>query len=764
MSDRSRRFWSQAILVLATAVSLALAERVIIWLTITSLAVLMGWYFTVRHDRPLMSELASRLFVLAAFLLLIYEYFYEEGVPVLALAHFMLLVCACKFLEKRTLRDDAQVLVLTLLLLVVTSIVSGNVIYPVVLVLYMTVGLDALIRVHTSSQRAHALRSNEEVIGPGGRGGGARRVRLERVSLMGMIGGMGITSTAIGVIIFIVVPRTGAGVLDRWQSSASAGSVSGFADRLDLNRGSAIQSSNETVMRVQISYDPAGRRGGGPREDLYFRGVVLHQYREHPHAGHHGWGWVRRPEAAGEVRQYDVSPPDAYGYGTSLIPWHEYPYGGAILVQKYWLEPDDDTYLFAKYPAVEIASENIRRVEMTEGDHVLQGAWKSSGQAHYVVRSPEELTPETALMTSSYREGGSVPAPMLYLPEPPLPDEQEIRALIEEEVGELEQPEDPESCWRFARAVERFLRSGGFTYTLENPRMAGGVEPVGEFLLRTRRGHCEYSASAMAVICQLNGLPARVVSGYRGGEYNEVGDFYIVRKKHAHAWVEVYVPGFDWIRFDPTPPAARNTNVASVWWHQIQSYIDYLQFQWANLVVSYDSSMRSSLYDAFRRWLRRPAHNEKTVWGAIWSFVRELFGWRLELSLSERLIYWVFTLLVLALVVLVSYVMLVLSWWAAQRAIRWAQTLERGYDRRVEFYLHYRRLLKNLGLTRGTSQTPAEFARELAARYPALSEAPLLVNAYYDVAYGRRELVGERRQVVEAFLEKLHALRREDLP
>jgi hypothetical protein len=267
----------------------------------------------------------------------------------------------------------------------------------------------------------------------------------------------------------------------------------------------------------------------------------------------------------------------------------------------------------------------------------------------------------------------------------------------------------------------------------------------------------------MAVVCQLSGLPARVVNGYRGGEYNAVGDFYLVQKKHAHAWVEVCIPEKDWVRFDPTPLAAARLSIASVWWRQVQSYIDYLQFQWANLVVSYDAGMRSSLYESFTRWLRRPAHNEKTIWGAIWSFIRELFGWRLELSLSERVIYWVFTLLVLALVVLLSYVVIVVSWWFVQRLARWARSLEGGHDPRVEFYLRYRSLLDNLGLTRRSSQTPAEFACELAERYAVLSGAPLLVSAYYDVMYGRRELSGAALIHVEGFLEQLKAIRREDL-
>lgn len=761
MRDRSRRFWSQAILVLANALSLALAERVITWLIISCLSVVMGWYFTVRHDRPLMTERSSRLFVLAAFVYLIHEYFYQAGIPVLALAHFMLLVCGCKFLERRALRDDAQVLILALLLLVVTSIVSGNVIYSLVLVLFMTIGVDALIRLHLASQRAHALRRNS-LIRPGGGGERGRRARVD-ISLMGMIGSMGIVSVVIGAAIFVVVPRTSADMLSRLQSSATGVNMTGFADRLDLNRGGAIQSSNETVMRVQVRYDPPGYLDSVSREDLYFRGSVLDQYKLGPHSGHRGWGWVRRQEAAGETQQYDIKKIAPYDYGTSLIPGSESTSPGVMMVHKYWLEPGGDRYLFAPYPPWEMASENLSRAERTAGDLVLQCIWKPSSQVIYEVRSPVQITPDLVKLLRTHREQEHVPAPRVYLPDPPLPDAQRIRNLIRDEIGELPEPDDPEACQTFAEAIEGYLRSGRFTYTLENPRIAAGLEPVSEFLFRTRKGHCEYSASAMAIMCQLSGLPARVVSGYRGGEYNTVGGFYLIQKKHAHSWVEVFIPDRDWVRFDPTPLVESRLSVASAWWRQVQSYVDYLQFQWANLVVSYDTNMRSTLYESFTHWLRRPAHNEKTIWGAIWSFVRELFGWRLELSLSERVIYWVFTLLVLALAVLVSYVVIVIGWGVAQRIVRWAGTMEGGHDPRLEFYHHYRRLLENMGLSRRLSQTPAEFAHEIAEQYGPLGGAPLLVDAYYDVRYGHHELVGARRKRVDEFLDQLNALRRDDL-
>ncbi len=763
MMDRARRYRSQVILILSCALAIALAERLLTYLVITALACVLGWVFTVRRDRPLMSQNLSRAFVVVSFLFLVYEYFYMAEIPILALSHFMLLVCSCKLLERRTLRDDAQILILALLLLVVTSIVSGNVLYMIVLAVFMTVGVDALMRWYLGSQQqssARRLIGIDPRLGPPPEG---EALRTDRLILGGPILAMLIISITIGVVIFVVVPRTSAGMLNQLQSSASSVGVTGFADQLDLNRGGRIQTSNQPMMRVQIEYDASRPNANAPREDLYFRGMVLHHYVRNPHSGHRGWGWRRVEMEAGRSRQYAIEPPGPFEGGSAIIELDESASTGPITIQHYWLEPSGERYLFALYPALEMSSKDIDQIEKTRGDQVIYCLWKPTAQLHYVMRSAETASPDVLHALTLDRGRALGDRPRVYRPQPPLPREGEIRELIRDEVGTLENPDDPEEAEAFAEAVERFLRSSRFTYTLENPTIARGLEPVGEFLLDRRSGHCEYSASAMAVICQLHGLPARVVNGYRGGDYNAVGDFYVVKRKHAHSWVEVHIPGRDWIRYDPTPASEFDTSVASAWWNELNSYIDFVQFHWATFVVSYDTSLRSTLFESLRAWLSRPAHDEKTFTGAIWSFIRELFGWRLKLSPSERLIYWAFALLVLALAILVTYVLVVCAWWSISRLLRWWRGHASGTPPELEFYDRYLRLLDQLGLNRPPSQTPAEFARELATVHPHLSDTPHLVRSYYEIVYGGHALPGPRRDRVRAQLRRIGELKPKDL-
>jgi transglutaminase-like putative cysteine protease len=102
----------------------------------------------------------------------------------------------------------------------------------------------------------------------------------------------------------------------------------------------------------------------------------------------------------------------------------------------------------------------------------------------------------------------------------------------------------------YARAVLDLFRREAFFYTLEPPPL--GADSVDEFLFDTRRGFCGHYASAFAAMMRAAGIPARVVTGYQGGLYNQYGGYRIVHQSDAHAWNEIWIDGTGWVRFDPT--------------------------------------------------------------------------------------------------------------------------------------------------------------------------------------------------------------------
>lgn len=122
-----------------------------------------------------------------------------------------------------------------------------------------------------------------------------------------------------------------------------------------------------------------------------------------------------------------------------------------------------------------------------------------------------------------------------------------LGAALSQETARLPAAERP---YRIAARLLSRFRNEGFTYSLTPPLL--GANPVDEFLFGTRRGFCEHFASAFVVVMRAAGVPARVVTGYQGGERNPLDDFWVVRQSDAHAWAEVWVPGDGWVRMDPT--------------------------------------------------------------------------------------------------------------------------------------------------------------------------------------------------------------------
>ena len=139
-----------------------------------------------------------------------------------------------------------------------------------------------------------------------------------------------------------------------------------------------------------------------------------------------------------------------------------------------------------------------------------------------------------------------------------------------------------------AKRLEAFLRSG-FSYDLHPGEPTG--EPVLYFLSTSKKGHCEYFASAMALLLRANGIPARVVGGYLEGEWNELGQYYLVRQSDAHTWVEAWIEERGWVTFDPTPGG--NSIVRSE--SDFYRMIDVLRMKWYYWVLDYNISRQIEL-------------------------------------------------------------------------------------------------------------------------------------------------------------------------
>ena len=162
-----------------------------------------------------------------------------------------------------------------------------------------------------------------------------------------------------------------------------------------------------------------------------------------------------------------------------------------------------------------------------------------------------------------------------------------------------------------AAEIERYLQTN-YGYTLQLPRTVPR-DPLSEFLFVRKRGHCEYFASAMAVMLRTLNIPSRVVNGFRTSEFNDLTGNYVIRASSAHSWVEAYFGDQGWVSFDPTPAAALPEKTT---WNRFLLYVDAASSFWREWVVNYDATHQRALghdavqnsravFDTFQDWANR---------------------------------------------------------------------------------------------------------------------------------------------------------------
>jgi transglutaminase-like putative cysteine protease len=190
----------------------------------------------------------------------------------------------------------------------------------------------------------------------------------------------------------------------------------------------------------------------------------------------------------------------------------------------------------------------------------------------------------------------------LQLPKQFNPRAQQLAAQWRVDQGRVGSKDDAD----IVRTALAYFNKQGFAYTLE-PQLLG-ADSVDDFLFTTKQGFCEHYASAFVFLMRAANIPARVVTGYLGGEFNNVGNYYIVRQSDAHAWAEVWLAGQGWVRVDPTaaiaPDRVQRGLSAAVsdsaalpfmarnppqWMRDLRLNLDTLANQWNQWVLGYDT-------------------------------------------------------------------------------------------------------------------------------------------------------------------------------
>jgi protein-glutamine gamma-glutamyltransferase len=298
--------------------------------------------------------------------------------------------------------------------------------------------------------------------------------------------------------------------------------------------------------------------------------------------------------------------------------------------------------------------------------------------------------------------------------------------------------------------LESYLRRN-FGYTL---KLAGkpGADPLAQFLFVTKAGHCEYFASAMAVMLRTLDIPSREVNGFLPGEFNDLAGDYIVRASDAHSWVEAYFPGSGWITFDPTPPSnGSETGLFS----RLNLYLDWMQLTWNEWVINYDfvhqtlmaKNVRQNSTDyseALRRWFRKTQDRGMaglTEWQQRHPYLSLVFP----------------VALVLLLVLLhFDWIRSSLRWLTLALQMRQPTALRNNPQLASRLYTEMLRTLEKRGYKRAETQTPGEFAATLSLPPNLLSAVSEFTSLYAEARFGGAACDAFR---LRALLEQIRSTR-----
>ena len=518
---------------------------------------------------------------------------------------------------------------------------------------------------------------------------------------------------ALAAPMFFMLPRVGGAGLGADPGGVSA--RSGFSDTVRLGGIGRIQQNDEVVMRVRLE----GNDTGG---NLRWRGMA--------HDTFDGQSWSRSRPGAREPRVRGDRDIIQVDYATGRE---------SLLLQTVYLEPLDTPVLFAAPRAVGVQSNFDSLVKDIYGG--ISFPPRSNGaRSTYKVLSDTSLPSESKLRADDARLPGQL-TNYLQLP-----------SGLDSRIPELaaEQVRGTRTKYDAALAIESFLQTK-FGYTLE--LKAGGSDPLADFLFDVREGHCEYFATAMVMMLRAQGIPARLVTGFQQGDYNDTAGVFVVRQRHAHAWVEVYFPGEDvWVPFDPTPAAGQQLSGTPVGIAgQVSRYIEALEMIWIQYFVAFDNQEQRSLFNSAKKSFTEfqgnagsYAESLRILLGEWWKDIRGENGFEVRAAAIGYA--------VAAIGFLAATIMFVI--WLGRRIRQmglWSRIAQRfsPEPRRtiVEFYEQMTVQLAERGFIRLPHQTPMEFARTVA-----IPEVIGITDKYHSVRFGNKELSRSEREQIERWL------------
>ncbi len=491
-------------------------------------------------------------------------------------------------------------------------------------------------------------------------------------SLFALSATMILASFLLTAVIFVSFPRLGLGFL---ELDSGKGPASGFSNRVELGEVGRIKQNNSVVMRVEFRKNSKVYR---PPYKVLWRGVNLDYY--------NGKTW------------FSTLPPawqsiNLQGQGAQLFA---VPAPREMVVQNIYMESFNSPVIFTYGIPLEIEG-TFKKIQMDQG-YSLKTVDHHTGPRRYTIIADIGNSKTNYPRPVHFNLPKIFPNRFLQLPKTSSRTLQLAQELVNED--------DPEAV-KAHKILKHLKTQYGYSLDMERKTHESSLD---EFLFERKEGHCEYFASAMAVLLRLNGIPSRIINGFASTEWNDLGQYMVVRQTHAHSWVEAYIPGQGWQVYDPTPPDPKaiphSPNV-------LARRIDLMRLYWQRYVIRYSVQNQIQLVDYFSR----ETQDIKDRWK----------NWKTP-SFKEMLDTlrdhpWVLLLLAAGFV----------GWRLGSKKYQWWGT---SWSPRSPFAVEmYRQMLKRLesqGIFKPRNATHLEFLNTLTGLPPEKREAVESITQFYE--------------------------------
>ncbi len=593
---------------------------------------------------------------------------------VIAAVHFLLFVLLIRLYSATTDRDALFLAMLSFAGILASAILTVDTAFLVFFFVFLLFGVATFVGLEVRRGAKGAVFVSLE-------GRPEKSRRFNRALALAACS-VAIGAILAGGVLFFFFPRFGAGYLGRAGLQPSL--MTGFTDDVELGQIGQIKKDSTVVMRVKT-----GRPIGYPL--LRWRGLALTFF--------DGMRWM-----SPDHRQHVVTAaPDGWIYADDANRRLELSQGA--LRYEVLLQPLATSAIFVPASVVALRGNfsggGSRSGANFLGSYLLRDATESlrTPSNNFTNIRYEGFSVLPKVVPEKLRAAATVyPQEILstYLQLPRL--DPRIPKLANQIAARAKTPYDK------TVAIEVYLRTR-FAYTLQLTGKPGD-DPLAHFLFETRAGHCEYFASAMAVMLRTLGIPSREVNGFLPGEYNDLGGDYIVRASDAHSWVEVYFPGSGWFTFDPTPPSSDDH---AGLFSRLNQYMDWMELTWNEWVINYDFAHQATLAqnlqhesrsgnEVLRRWFAQKQQTGRE-WLKSWESRHDTLSIVLPVVL-------VFFLVVLRFRWIGSGIRRLRLFWQ----LRKPQANSANPQLASRLYAELLHLLERRGFPRRVSQTPLEFA------------------------------------------------------